>query len=332
MARMRRYLVTGGCGFIGSHLVDALLRIGHQVRVLDNLSTGIRENLAPEAELFVGDVRDAAAVRRAIDGVDGCFHLAAVASVVKSREDWAGTHSVNLTGTINVFEQASKARNGSPIPVVYASSAAVYGNCAARPLGEEIPVRPINAYGADKASCELHAHIATHLHGVPATGLRFFNVYGTRQLASSIYSGVVSIFCERLSKNRPVDIYGDGQQTRDLIHVSDVVACLQIAMANPPKEAAVFNVCTGRSVSVIELAETIAELCGVPLRIRHQAARDCDIRHSVGDPERAAAQLGYRTRVELRDGLDDLLHSLVAVAPVVRDMRRMRSGLMRHAV
>ena len=151
---MALYLVTGGCGFIGSHLADALVAAGHGVRILDDLSTGKRENAPHAAEIVVGDVADAAAVRRAMAGVAGCFHLAAIASVARSNEDWAGTHRVNLTGAINVFD-AARAQAGGPVPVVYVSSAAVYGDNPNVPLAEDAATRPLTAYGADKLGCEL---------------------------------------------------------------------------------------------------------------------------------------------------------------------------------
>ncbi len=174
---MSRYLVTGGAGFIGSHLVESLLAEGHVARVLDDLSTGQRENLPPAAELILGDVADPATTSAAMAGMDGCFHLAAIASVARAAEDWPGTHRVNLGGTVAVLD-AARARR---VPVVFASSAAVYGDCADRPLTEAAPTHPLSAYGADKLGSELHAAVATGVFGVPTVGLRFFNVFGPRQ-------------------------------------------------------------------------------------------------------------------------------------------------------
>ena len=224
---MALYLVTGGCGFIGSHLVEDLLNRGHRVRILDDLSTGKRSNLpagAPsrQCELITGDVIDRELVERCFEGVDHCFHLAAVASVQRSNEDWSGTHRINLTGAINIFDAARRQR----VPVVYASSAAVYGDNADTPLQESAQLRPLTAYGADKLGCELHARVASLVHSVPTTGLRFFNVYGPRQCASSPYSGVISIFADRLTRAEPLVVFGDGEQTRDFIFVKDVVAFL----------------------------------------------------------------------------------------------------------
>jgi UDP-glucose 4-epimerase len=173
---MARYLVTGGCGFIGSHLADALVEAGHSVRILDDLSTGKRENAPEAAEIVIGDVADANAVARAMRGVDGAFHLAAIASVARSNEDWAGTHRVNVTGTVNVMDAARIAKSGKPVPVVYISSAAVYGDNQDVPLTEAATTRPLTAYGADKLASELHGRVAWEVHRVPTVGFRFFNI------------------------------------------------------------------------------------------------------------------------------------------------------------
>ena len=200
----RRFLVTGGCGFIGSHLVDALLAQGDKVRVLDDLSTGRLANLAHGADLVRGSVTDAALVRRACEGVDGVFHLAAIASVTRCTEDWIGAHAVNLSGTVTVLDAA---RRGGQLPVVYASSAAVYGDTVADRLSERTPPAPKSAYGADKLGSELHAGVAQASFGVPTLGLRLFNVYGPRQDGSSPYSGAISAFCERLGRGASITIW-----------------------------------------------------------------------------------------------------------------------------
>lgn len=300
---MSHYLVTGGAGFIGSHLCDALLRRGDRVRVLDDLSTGSRSNLAPAVELIEGDVADPAAVQAALQGVDGCFHLAAIASVERGVTDWLGTHRTNLTGTITLFDAI---RRRGAVPVVYASSAAVYGDGAV-PIGEDTDRRPLSAYGADKYACELHARVAGHVHAIPSTGLRFFNVYGPRQDPRSPYSGVISIFCQRITQGQPVDIFGDGQQTRDFICVDDVVAALLAGQQRAGTDAPVFNVCTGRATSVLELAQTIARLAGRQVEIRHRPPRSGEIRHSTGQPDRARAGLGLGETILLQDGLPKVL-------------------------
>jgi UDP-glucose 4-epimerase len=298
---MSTWLVTGGAGFIGSHLCDALVARGDAVRVLDDLSTGQPANLPRAVSLIEGHVADRVKVAEALQGVDGCFHLAAIASVEKGVTDWLGTHRTNLTGTITVFDAI--ARQGRRIPVVYASSAAVFGDCRTIPITQDAPRAPLSAYGADKYGCELHAAVASHVHGIPATGLRFFNVYGPRQDPHSPYSGVISIFCQRIAAGLPVTLFGDGRQTRDFIYVADVVAALLAAMALKPADAPVFNICTGVATSVEALARLIADLTGRSPDIGYRPPRAGDIRHSLGAPEQANLALGLTTRVPLRDGL-----------------------------
>lgn len=312
---MSLLLVTGGCGFIGSHLCAALIARGDAVRVLDDLSTGSRANLAPGAELVVGDVADPATVRAAMAGVEGVFHLAAIASVQRCTEDWLGAHRVNLSGSIAVFDAARNPGGRGPVPVVYASSAAVYGEQDRLPIAEDAPCRPLSAYGADKLGSELHARVAGSVHGVPTMGLRFFNVFGPRQDPRSPYSGVISIFCDRLAAGEGVEIYGDGAQTRDFIAVSDIVAGLVAGLGAASTEAPVLNLCTGRATSVVDLARTIAGLCGIAPAIRHAPARPGEIRHSVGAPERARARLGLGAPRTLAEGLAEVLAWLRAGRP-----------------
>ena len=309
---MTTYLVTGGAGFIGSHLCEALIARGDSVRVLDDLSTGHRHNLPPGVPLIVGDVADADAVARAMEGVDGCFHLAAIASVEKGITDWLGSHRANITGTITVFDAIR--RQGSRIPVVYASSAAVYGDAATVPIAETEPRTPLSAYGADKYGCELHARVASHVHGIPTVGLRFFNVYGPRQDPKSPYSGVISIFCERIAAGQPISIFGDGGQTRDFVYVADVVAAMLAAMALRPSDAPVFNVCTGVPTSVQALAALIAGLAGKTLDAQTKPPRSGEIRHSLGIPDLADRCLGLQERVKLDDGLGKVLAWMSRVA------------------
>ncbi len=305
---MALYLVTGGAGFIGSHLCDSLMARGDQVRVLDDLSTGRLSNLPDGVSFIHGDAADPATLAAAVESVDGCFHLAAIASVERGVDDWLGTHRANLTATIALFDALR--RQGRKQPVVYASSAAVYGDCAETPIRETAERRPLSAYGADKYWCELHARVASHVHAIPTTGLRFFNVYGPRQDPKSPYSGVISIFCERISQGLPITIYGDGGQTRDFIAVADVVRGLTAAMDLRAPDAPVFNLCTGRATSVAALAELIATLSGRALDARHGAARLGEIRHSIGDPTQARTVLNLREPLSLRDGLASVLQWL----------------------
>lgn len=296
---MAIWLVTGGCGFIGSHLADTLVARGDKVRILDDLSTGKRENAPQSAEIVVGDVADAALVAKTMAGVDGCFHLAAVASVQRGNEDWLGTHRANQTGTIAVLDAA----RGGSVPVVYASSAAVYGDNPNVPLAETAATVPLSAYGADKLGSELHAAVATKVHGVPTTGFRFFNVYGPRQDPKSPYSGVIAIFTDLLKQGSEVKVFGDGLQVRDFVYVGDVVRYLVAAMDNGPKDAAFYNICTGRSTSVLDLAAAIAEICGVPLKVSHQPPRAGDIRTSIGDPAEVNKAFGFSADTVLLEGL-----------------------------
>jgi UDP-glucose 4-epimerase len=291
-------------------LVAALLDRGDRVRVLDDLSSGRRENVPTAAELIVGDVADEAAVADAIRNADGIFHLAAVASVKRCTEDWLGGHRTNLTGTLTIFDAAS--RSTPKLPVIYASSAAVYGDNDELPLAETAKTQPLSSYGADKLACELHAQIAWSVHGVANVGLRFFNVYGPRQDPSSPYSGVISIFADRISKRTGIEIFGDGRQTRDFIYVDDVARHLLSAMGDLRHGARVFNVCTGRPTSVAELANAIARIVGHSPEVNHGPARTGDIRQSVGDPRAARKALDVPAPTGMSEGLRRTLEAILA--------------------
>jgi len=304
---MNSFLVTGGCGFIGSHLADALAARGHRVRILDDLSTGRRANAPAAAELVVGDVADAPTVQRAMEGMAGCFHLAAIASVPRSIEAWQETHRINLGGTINVLDAA---RRGGGAPVCYAWSASVYGDNPSLPLNESEPITPLTPYGADKAGGELHAHAAFAVHGVPSTGLRFFNVFGPRQDPASPYSGVISIFAENLLAGRALTVFGDGEQSRDFVFVADVVAALLAAMEQPDRSARVFNVCSGERVSLLGLIAALERAAKRKAQVRHAPERQGDVRHSQGDGARIRAGLGFAPKVALEEGLAALIQWL----------------------
>jgi UDP-glucose 4-epimerase len=308
---MARYLVTGGAGFIGSHLVEHLLRAGHSVRVLDDLSTGKRANLPKGVMLVKADVRDPARVLEAMRGCDGCFHLAAIASVTRSNEDWLGTHQINQSGTVNVMEAA---RQSGAIPVVYASSAAIYGD-----TGREISVEtrmpaPMTAYGADKLGSELHGHVAWNIHKVATYGCRFFNVYGPRQDPSSPYSGVISIFFARALAGVDLTIFGDGGQTRDFVYVGDVASALARAMTllHTRPNAYVSNICTGQGTTVSEVAGMICAAAQSDSAIVHLPPRLGDIVFSIGADERMQAQLGTHPMVDVEKGLNLLAASLIS--------------------
>jgi UDP-glucose 4-epimerase len=210
---------------------------------------------------MLGDVTNPTAVEQAFEGIDACFHLAAIASVVRSNRDWLRAHEVNLTGTMNIFDQARRLRLRREIPIVYASTAAIYGDCGVVPINEQSPTAPLSAYGADKRACELHARVAGVVHGIPIVGLRFFNLYGPRQDPRSPYSGVIAIFADRLLRGEPVEIFGDGQQVRDFTYIGDAISALCRALSAASKSAPAFNICTGKGTTIRALAETIAAIC-----------------------------------------------------------------------
>ena len=301
---MSNYLVTGGAGFIGSHLVDYLINSGHQVTVLDSLLTGKLENVNKAAKFIHGSVTDKAALEQAFEEIDYCYHLAAIPSVQGSIDRWSKCHEVNLGGAINVFELAVSKR----IPVIYASSAAVYGNPKRMPIREEDEVTPTSPYGFDKYSAEVHAKLFGDLKGLKSVGLRFFNVYGPRQDPASPYSGVISIFIQKILKNQKIQVFGDGQQIRDFIHVDDVVQAL--IEANNEKVLEVnssFNVCTGRGVLINILVEILFDLFGKKVEVEYLPARTGDINQSVGYPSKLQEQVGYKAAIDIREGLKHLL-------------------------
>jgi UDP-glucose 4-epimerase len=309
--RVATYLVTGGAGFIGSHLVDALLAAGRRVIVLDDLSVGKRGNVPEQAQLIEGDVGDEPLLRRVLQEVDGCFHLAALSSTVLSHQRWLYSHRVNVGGTVTVLACARATAHRPAVPVVYASSAAVYGDNPDCPLAEQATLRPLSAYGADKLGSELHARVAGLVHGVPTVGLRLFNVYGPRQDPHSPYSGVISHFLLRAQRGEVLSIHGDGEQVRDFVHVSDAVRFLLTAMAHAQPTGQVYNVCTGQPTTILALARLLMHLSGKGSGLQHSAARVGDIRVSIGDPRLAAQCLSIRTTMTLRDGLAEMMASPV---------------------
>ena len=304
---MAKYLVTGGAGFIGSHLCEALLDRGDSVTVFDDLSTGRPENVPTRAKLIEGDVCDAASLTAAMHGMNGCFHLAAIASVAASNENWARTHQVNQTATINVFEAA---RDAGTLPVVFASSAAVYGASNQIPLSESAPTNPMTAYGADKLGCELHAAPAFIIHGVASTALRLFNVYGPRQDPKSPYSGVISIFADRLKQGQNITIHGDGAQTRDFVFVKDVCAAFLAAMRTTNDGYRSINVCTGKETAVLELAQTLAKITQYSGAFDFGPTREGDIPRSCGNPLKMQQLLSVTAATALEDGLRETLSFL----------------------
>ena len=306
-----RVLVTGGAGFIGSHIVLRLLRDGHAVRVLDNFTTGKRENLAEargEVEIIEGDVRDPAAVERAIVGTEVVFHQAAIVSVPYSVEHPVETHDVNIEGTLNVLLAA---RAASTRRVVFASSAAIYGEEPTLPKTEAMLPAPISPYGVEKLASEHYLRCFTHLHGLETVALRYFNVFGPRQDPSSPYSGVISVFASRIQAGRTVGIFGDGEQTRDFVYVGNVVEANLRASSAPAASGNVYNVACGAQTTLLDLAARIARAAGKPHTVEHLPPRAGDIRHSLADISRARRDLGY----EPVTGLDEGLVQLLSYAP-----------------
>jgi len=302
---MAHYLVTGGCGFIGSHLCDALVLRGDQVTVLDNLSTGKRENLPDGCQLLVGDASDPTVVAKAMNGgVEGTFHLAAVASVQRCNEDWRNSHITNQTAAVTVFDTA---RRFGKLPVVYASSAAIYGDAGEGSIAETLRPSPQTAYGVDKLGAELHGAVAQWVHGVRTVGLRPFNVYGPRQDPRSPYSGVISIFADRIARGASIQIHGDGLQCRDFVHVNDVVRFFLAAMAYRSDAPEVFNIATGTKTNLLDLMKVMVDILGARSEVSFGPTRAGDIRYSLGDPNLSTQRLGVTARVTLAEGLKSML-------------------------
>ena len=303
---MSRYLITGGLGLIGTELARTLAAAGHQVRIIDNLSSGSQNTVSDDCEVILGNVNDSILVGEAMAGVDGCFHLATTnESHGQDNDDLNCNH---LQGMINVLSAARAASTKSALPVVYASSSITYGDNAHTSLGEDLTARPLTSAAADKVGIELRARVATLAHGIPTTGLRLFSVYGQTAHAT-LGKGVIATFMERIMNNQPITIYGDGEQTRDFVYLTDVVNFFTAAMTITPRQPALYNVCTGRRTSLQQLAHLLFSLFGKPVEIRYAAARKGDIRSSVGNPELAIRHLGIRARTTLAGGLKLILAS-----------------------
>jgi UDP-glucose 4-epimerase len=301
-----KYLVTGGSGFIGSHLVDSLIALEHEVIILDNLLTG--ETIHPQAHFINASLHDTRIINDIFSDIDGCYHLAAIPSVIQSNEDWIGTHQINLTGTLAIFNAAAHRQKDKKVPVVYASSSAVYGDNPTLPAIESEKPSPISAYGVDKYACELHARIAGLIHQVPTFGLRFFNVYGPRQTAHSPYSGVISRFIRHMKEHTPLTVYGDGGQSRDFIYVSDVIKHCLLAMNAVNCQAPVVNVCRGEGISLLQLIDTLNQIFGYQAEIQWQTQRAGDIYTSIGCPVLAEKYLKIRATTPLDQGIESMLN------------------------
>lgn len=304
-----KVLVTGGAGFIGSHLTERLLSAGHQVRILDNLSTGKRENLPKDyaLEFIKGDIRDVEMAHRCVEGMEAVVHLAAVASVQASIDDPAATHQTNFDGTVILLESA---RLNGIKRFLYAGSAAVYGDTAEIPVSEEATPKPLSPYAVDKLDGEIYLLDCFKKYGLAATSFRFFNVYGPRQDPSSPYSGVISIFVDRLLRKQPVTVFGDGKQTRDFVYVADLADLLTMALRDTRGAGGVFNVGTGKSHSLLELLGHLEKLSGYKIERHHEKPRSGDIQHSCADISRLKSVFGRVPSMPFEEGLKRLLESM----------------------
>lgn len=301
-----KVLITGGAGFIGSHLAEHLLTAGHSVRILDNLSTGKRENLQthPQLDFMMGDIRDPALVSEVALGVDAIVHLAAVASVQASVDDPTGTHETNFDGTLYLLEAA---RKNNIRRFLYASSAAVYGDNTRLPLPEEEPPNPLSPYAADKLAGEYYLRFYHAKFGLETTAFRFFNIYGPRQDPSSPYSGVISIFIDRIRQRKAVTLFGNGHQTRDFVYVGDLAALLVQALGRPETIGQTINVGRGKQCSLLELLETLEQLAGRPIERHFEAARLGDIVHSRADIVKLVRFFGNAPATDMAVGLNAIL-------------------------
>jgi len=304
-------LVTGGAGFIGSHIVDRLLDEGFKVRVLDNLSTGDKKNLAKHQnkksfQFIEGDIRNFDLVKKTVKGVDAVFHEAALVSVTRSVENPLLSNEINVTGTVNLLKACVDAHVKR---FVYASSCAVYGDTETLPNHENLAPKPLSPYAVEKLAAENYAKVFHNVYGLETTSLRYFNVYGPRQKYGP-YSGVISIFINRLLENKPPIIYGDGKQTRDFINVKDVVEANMLALSKREAVGEVFNISTGEATTINKLTESIQKIMGkTSLKPVHAEPRPGDIKHSYGDIINARRKLEYEPKIQLEKGLSELVKS-----------------------
>ncbi|MGH9228823.1 MAG: NAD-dependent epimerase/dehydratase family protein [Acidimicrobiales bacterium] len=297
-----RALVTGGAGFIGSSVVDALVAEGKEVRVLDDLSSGFAENVNGEAELIVGDVADAEAVRKAVEGVEQVFHQAALRAVLRSVNDPLATDRANTHGTLVLLKCAVDA---GVRRVISASSSSVYGGAEVRPTPESTPLHPRSPYAVSKMAGEHYCRVFSELYDLETVSLRYFNVYGPRQRPDSAYAAVIPLFLEAVHTGAAPNVHGDGLQSRSFSYITDVAAA-NLAAASAPSEAArgqAYNIAGMETHSVLDILRMISDQMGKEAKPEHTDPRPGDVRHSWGDPTLAAEALGYTATTDLAAGM-----------------------------
>jgi nucleoside-diphosphate-sugar epimerase len=300
------YLVTGGAGFIGSHLCEELVRRGHRVRAVDSLVTGKRGNLdsiggdRSAVEFIVGDLAEPAVAERAVAGMDHVLHQAAIPSVPRSVKDPITSNRANITSVLNVLVAA---RDAGVKRLVYAGSSSAYGNTPTLPKHERMPTDPLSPYALQKLVGEQYCRLFTTLYGFETVAIRYFNVFGPRQDPGSPYSGVISLFATALLDGRQPVIYGDGEQTRDFTYVANVVDGVLRASEAPNVAGEVMNVATGGRISLNDLLKTMNRILGTSLQAAYQSPRAGDVRDSQADISKAKALLGYAPSVDLEEGL-----------------------------
>ena len=300
---MAHYLVTGGAGFIGSNIVEKLVKGGHRVRVLDNFSTGKESNLKDflsDIELVEGDIRDVAIVEQAMKGIDYVLHQAALGSVLRSVEDPMETHAVNVNGTLNLLIAAKK---HGVRRFVFASSSSVYGNTPTLPKKENMRPQPVSPYGASKLAAESYALAFYSVYKVPVVGLRYFNVFGPRQNAKSQYAAVIPLFIQAFIDGERPSIHGDGKQTRDFTYVENVVNANLLACRSSLAPGHVFNIACGQRYSLLDLFNVLKNIFHSEIQPMHTEPRPGDIRDSLADINLAKEILGYEVKVSFEEGL-----------------------------
>lgn len=299
---MPTYLVTGGAGFIGSHLVEELLRRGQSVRIADDFSTGRRENVpaGPAVDLVEGDLADPAIARRAVDGCTFVIHQAAIPSVPRSVKDPVGSHRANVDATLEVL---AAARDAGVKRLIFAGSSSVYGNAAVLPKREDMRPAPLSPYALQKLIAEQYCQMFTKLYGFETVTTRYFNVFGPRQQPGSPYSGVISLFIEALSEGRAPTVHGDGRQTRDFTYVGDVVTGVLRACDAPQAAGEVINVAGGGRISLLEVLRVLQDLLRTDVEPTFGPPREGDVRDSQADIHKARQMLGFEPRVPFEEGL-----------------------------